>query len=276
MNGIFEKNNIKLYGYIPFENIKNNLIDCKNKTLIPENSSSVIVMLFPYFSHKIKRGNLSKYACVKDYHKVLKEISQNLIKDLSEKYPQEDFVFFCDNSPVKEIEVAISCGLGVKGKNGLLINENFGSYCFIGTIITTLKLDDFKIHKEKICLSCGLCHKNCPGKAISDGKINIDKCLSHINQKKGDLSPSEEKLILESGYIWGCDICQDICPMNKNIFETYIPEFKEDIMENLFLEDILNLSNKAFCEKYMDRAFTFRGVSVLKRNLNITNKSDTY
>ncbi|MBR4949385.1 MAG: epoxyqueuosine reductase [Clostridia bacterium] len=269
MNGIFEKNNIKLFGFLPFESVKNNLINCKNKSLIPEKAKTVIVMLFPYFSYNLKKGNLSKYASVKDYHQVLKELSQNLLKDLGEKYPDEEFIFFSDNSPINEIEAAVSCGLGVKGKNGLLINEKYGSYLFIGEIITTLELENYTISEEKSCLCCGLCQKVCPENAISEGKVNIDKCLSHINQKKGDLTSFEKELILKTNYIWGCDICQDICPMNKNILETFIPDFKKDIKENLFYEDIINLSNKTFCEKYKDRAFTFRGVSVLKRNLNI-------
>lgn len=274
MNRFFEKYNITDYGIIPFEIIKNDLIDCNNKKLIPKNAKSVIIMLFPYYSKKLKKGNLSKYASLKDYHKVINEISCKLLSDLKKAFPKEEFISFCDNSPIKEIKAAALGGLGVIGKNGLLINEKYGSYCFLSAIVTTLKISDYKTFEIKNCIGCNLCEKSCPGKAISNKKINTENCLSNINQKKGELSSFEKNLILKTGYIWGCDICQDVCPMNKNISETPIMDFKEDIKENLYLEDIESLSNKKFKEKFYDRAFTFKGVNVLKRNLKFFGNKD--
>lgn len=274
MNHIFEKYNICDYGIIPFEKIKYDLIDCNNKKFIPKEVKSVIISVFPYYSKNLKRGNLSKYASIKDYHKVIADINNSLISDLKESFPSEEFISFCDNSPIKEVKAAILCGLGVMGKNQLFISKKYGSYCFLSAIVTTLEMKSYKIYDKKNCIGCNLCEKACPGNALVGGKINIKKCLSDINQRKGELSDFEKDIILKTGYVWGCDICQDVCPMNKNILETPIKEFKENINENLFLKDIENLSNRQFKEKYYDRAFTFKGVNILKRNLMLFENKD--
>lgn len=274
MNQIFKKFNINDYGILPFEKIKNNLIDCNNKKFIPKDTKSVIISVFPYYSKSLKRGNLSKYASVKDYHKVITEINDSLISAFKEVFPKEEFVPFCDNSPIKEVNAAVLCGLGVIGKNQLFISKKYGSYCFLSAIVTTLEIENYKTYDIKNCIGCNLCEKACPGNALANGKIDIKRCLSDINQRKGELSDFEKDIILKTGYVWGCDICQDVCPMNKNILETHIKEFKEDINENLFLKDIENLSNKQFKEKYNDRAFTFKGVNILKRNLMLFENKD--
>lgn len=230
-------------------------IDCFGTT--SHNGKSIAVFLFPYY-FEYNKGNISRYAVGMDYHKVCKKY----LTEIAENSGLSDYEIFADVSPYNERELAKNAGLGIIGENGLLINEKYGSYVFIGLIVlNSIKLEDDKlINKE--CLKCYKCKKLCPAK-------ESDKCLSDISQKRGELSEEEKALIIKNGMIWGCDVCSEVCPMNDNITETPIPEFKENIIASLKLSDIDNLSNKEFLQKFYDRAFTWRGKNVLLRNCRL-------
>ena len=237
------------------------LINCRNKSRIPENARSVIVYLFPYYLGEdyYKNCNISKYAVPRDYHLVAGDILTKITDELKAMYSQNTFVGFCDNSPVKEVDAAVLCGLGVKGKNSLLINEKYGSFCFIGEIVTDLEMD-YSLPEDRTCLGCGLCENACPNGAISNYKVNVEKCLSDITQRKGQLTDEQQQLIKASGCIWGCDICQNACPMNKNAEVTPIKEFIE--YAKICYESDDDIS---------DRAFNWRGKAVIDRNLQISS-----
>ena len=225
---------------------------------------SVIVCLFPYYVD-FKKGNISRYSAVLDYHKITRIYLEKLARNAG----LSEFEIYADVSPYNERKLAFNAGLGVLGKNGLLINEKYGSYIFIGIImLNSLKLESDK-PVDKNCLECNKCIKACPGKALQDDGFNIQKCLSEISQKKGELTEHEKELIIKTGMVWGCDMCLEVCPMNKGISQTPIPEFKENIITSLYLKDIENLSNKEFLQKYSDRAFTWRGKKVLLRNCGV-------
>ena len=236
------------------------LINCRAKSRIPENPKSVIAYLFPYYlgEDAYNNSNISKYAVPADYHIIAGAYLNKIAEALKEQFPHSKFEWFCDNSPVREVEAAVLCGLGVKGRNGLLINEKYGSFCFIGEIITDLEIPCSN-PEDRTCLSCGLCEKKCPANALSGYEVDISKCLSNITQKKGELATEEQELIQKTGCIWGCDICQNVCPMNKNIEITPIEEF----------------INTACCQYNIgdnieDRAFNWRGEAVVKRNFEIS------
>lgn len=238
------------------------LFSCRAKARIPHNPKSVIVYLFPYLLEEsfYENKNISKYAVPKDYHLIVGRYLEEITEKLREKYPHNQFEWFCDNSPVNEVKAAVLCGLGVKGKNGLLINETYGSFCFIGEIITDLETE-YKSVEERCCMECDLCSRKCPGNAIATDGININKCLSHITQMKGELSSDDIALIKTSGCIWGCDICQDVCPMNKNAAITPIEEFRKTAV-SVFVEN----------SSIEDRAYAWRGRKVIERNLSYFNK----
>ena len=131
---------------------------------------------------------------------------------------------------------------------------------------------------EKSCLKCNKCVKYCPGNAIL-GNFEIDprKCLSYITQKKEELSESEIQLLKENGKVFGCDICQDVCPHNKDIQTTKICEFNNELITKINQEEIDEISNKEFKRRYKNRAFSWRGRKIIKRNLDIIsdkNKMD--
>lgn len=228
------------------------------------NYTSAIVALFPYYVGE-KDGNLSKYTYGKDYHIVAKEY----LEKIAEHFGLENYEIYADIGPSVDRELAINAGLCFKGKNTMAINEKYGSYFFIGYIVCGDVLE-FDLPCKDMCMYCGKCISACPGGAIrNDFTIDTDKCASHISQKKGELSRDEIALIKKTGLCFGCDICQDICPHNESAEITQINEFKENTLSTLAISDIENLSNKEFKEKYGDRAFSWRGKSVILRNLKI-------
>ncbi len=252
------------FGFCPFDKIKESLIDCRAKSRIPENAQSVIVALFPYNlgEDKYNGSDISKYAVVPDYHDTIGQILTDTCKRLGEVNPQEKYIAFTDNSPIPEVKAAMLAGLGVRGLNGLFINPIFGSWVFIGEIVTTEKFDYPSLtDNEQSCIKCEKCLNACPTKAISGKGIDAELCLSFITQKKGELTPHQEALIRDSGCAWGCDICQNVCPMNKGV-KTDPPEIFKNGAEIKARTD----------SDISDRAYAWRGEKVIKRNLKILKK----
>lgn len=225
---------------------------------------NAVVMLFPYYSGKDEKGNISVYTYSKDYHIVVKEYLSKVAEYIKSQgdYKAE---FYVDVSPYNDVELGYKAGLGVIGKNRLLINDKYGSLCFIGYVITDMPVEYSK-PLENGCLNCNKCVNACPTGALKDG--DFTKCLSEITQKKGELSEEEQKIIKDNETAFGCDICQLVCPMN-NFDVTSIAEFKTDLITHIKKSDFENLSNKEFKEKYGSRAFSWRGKNVLIRNLEI-------
>lgn len=247
-------------GVCSFSKLQNNLISCRALERIPEKAKSVIVVLFPYYlgDKYYEKLNISKYAVPEDYHVICGEYLKKITLSLEESYPDNNFQYFCDNSPVNEVMAGCLAGLGVRGENSLLINEKYGSFCFVGEIVTDLEIpcEDREI---EYCKKCGLCKKRCINQAITTNGVEKEKCLSEITQKKGNLTESEEELIKKSGCIWGCDICQDVCPMNKNIEVSPIKEFYETAKSTYNSDVDYNKS----------RAYSWRKKDVINRNLKI-------
>lgn len=247
-------------GVCSFSKLQNNLISCRALERIPENAKSVIVVLFPYYlgDEYYKNLNVSKYAVSEDYHVICGKYLNEIAISLKESYPDNDFQCFCDNSPVNEVMAGCLSGVGVRGENSLLINEKYGSFCFVGEIVTDLEIpcEDREI---KSCKKCGLCKKKCINQAITTDGVEKEKCLSEITQKKGELTESEAELIKKSGCIWGCDICQNVCPMNSCIEVSPIKEFYETAKSTYNSDKDYNKS----------RAYSWRKKEVINRNLKI-------
>ena len=236
-------------------------------TLNAENKT-VLVFLFPYYCGSPK-GNISLYARSPDYHLIVKKYLEKIVMYIKSFKPNISCEIYCDNNSLGERELAYTAGLGFYGSNRMLINPTYGSYFFIGCVICdglTLKAD---MPLDKKCLGCGMCVKSCPGGALLENGFDITKCASELSQKKGELTEDEKQIVLKSGFLWGCDICQNVCPHNKNVKATPIADFKENLIFSLPEDDIFNLSGRAFLKKYTGRAFTWRGKNVLLRNIKI-------
>lgn len=255
---VLKKLGIPLFGVCSFEKLEQDLISCRAKSRLPQHAKSVICMLFPY-RVEIKKRNLSRYAVIRDYHDVVMGYLKKACSSLQKEYPNSQFVPFCDNSPIPEKKAAILSGLGVIGDNQLLINQEYGSYVFIGEIVTDLLIqaDDAE---AKGCLHCGACGKSCPTGALLEDGFQKENCLSFLTQKKKELTYQEEQWIKKGGSIWGCDICQDCCPFNQTAKTTKIKEFLEGLHPIIKIGDYDRLQN---------RAFAWRPKTVIERNLRI-------
>jgi epoxyqueuosine reductase len=222
-----------------------------------------MVTLFPYLQDD-SHGNLSRYARVPDYHITAGNVLRRAASAMQRLFPNYIFLPFIDNSPVPEVQAASLAGLGCIGDNGLLIHPVYGSWVFIGSIITNLAVP-ISEHEVTHCLHCGLCSASCPGHCLETNQR--ETCLSHITQKKGALTAEEQQLILNNGMIWGCDRCQEVCPLNTVARIDPHPCFQSFYIPSL---------DKTVIEDLSDKAYGWRGPAVLKRNLSlIDDKRDT-
>ena len=131
------------------------LLECRAKQRLPENAQSVLVCLFPYYTGEHPERNISRYAMVTDYHLIAGEYLQRFCEALRQQFPNNRFEPFTDNSPVPEVRSALLAGLGRKGKNGLLLHPDYGSYVFIGEVVTDLALEPDVPLSPSDCLNCG-------------------------------------------------------------------------------------------------------------------------
>ena len=229
-------------------------------------AKSVIVCAFHYANPLPEKRNLSRYVWFADYHIVVQNYLQRLLDTLQKADPQVKGSIFTDSSPLCDKALAYNAGLGYFGKNSLLIHPRFGSLFFIGGIVTNLSIEPDTPLQDS-CGNCTACKNACPAHICGNGQIDGYKCISYLHQKKGDLSDEEMALVRKSGSVWGCDLCQNVCPKNVPQSATTIPEFA---MQDAFLSP--ELTKEDFETQYKDRAFHWRGYATLKRNLDILYK----
>ena len=240
-----------------FSAIKAQKLSVINERIMPENAKSAVMFLIPYYTGKHEDRNVSLYSVSLDYHLYVKELSARFSGD-GEHY----FSFFADTSPINERRAAIDACLGFVGQNGLIISEKYGSFVFIGTLLTDAVFDDEEYVEEtqkKTCMECGLCKKNC---AFLCGER--DYCLSELSQRK-NVTDEELKIIRSQKLSWGCDTCQEVCPHNRDVAVTPIEFFHRDLLPKIDAELIENMSKDEFSK----RAYAWRGKKTILRNLGI-------
>lgn len=229
---------------------------------------TVLVAAFPYYAGE-PPGNLSLYARGEDYHRVVTRRLNTVCDALRRKYPGESFAPAADNSPLPEREAAWLAGIGLRGKNGLLILPPYGTYVFLGTILTGAALDVPERPAAPDCPGCGACRAACPAGALGEGGPDVSRCLSELTQKKGALTEEETARLRVHPLIWGCDFCQRACPYNAAPARSPLPEFSTSLVDALENSDLEGLTNRTFRDKYGGRAFAWRGPGPLRRNLGL-------
>lgn len=270
---ILEKHKIFHFAAVP-----SSVCSAANRRLydgIPE-GCSVIFALFPYYTMPDPYP-LSRFAAVRDYHSFAENVFCEVCGYICEKYPDAYARGFSDHSPFCERDGAAAAGLGIVGEHGLLINREHSSFVFIGEVVTSLDLMQLTAEgidcgdgEISFCEKCGACAAACPGGCA--GEARRDTCASAINQKKGELSDSEIAVMQKSGYIWGCDVCQNVCPhtvkaVHDGTIQTPIEFFKHNTLSG-DVGEILDLTD----EEYKSYPFSWRKREIMIRNIKILEK----
>ena len=252
IKNIFEREKIEYFSIVPVE--KAEII---NSYLMPDWAKNVIVFLIPYRTDRKEKEPLAHFARIRDYHCFSKELFRRLSEDFKQLFGEANFKGYADHSPINERKLAFECGLGDVGKNGLIINEKYGSYVFIGEIYTDIDLKSYILPAQKLCTDCRECISSCPKQ---------DVCISEISQKKK--KTEEDFLVLQkNNVVWGCDRCQESCPLNKNASLSPLEYFYQKKIASF--KDIIFMDEKTF----KNYSFSYRKRSVIEENVeNILKK----
>ncbi|WP_018132687.1 tRNA epoxyqueuosine(34) reductase QueG [Effusibacillus pohliae] len=213
------------------------------------------------------RGALSKYAWGQDYHHVLREKLDALAVEIENQVGRKiAYHSSVDTGPLVDRSVAQRAGIGWFGKNCSIITEKYGSWVFLGQLVTDVAIEPSPPGPTSLCGDCDLCIRACPTGALVDPfTTDSSKCLSFITQMKGFVP--EEFRTKFGTRIWGCDTCQAVCPSNKGAeagtYEGFLPDRELSYPDLLRL---LEMSNREFKRIFGQTAAAWRGLTVVKRN----------
>lgn len=215
---------------------------------------------------KGKRGQFARASWGLDYHTILRDKLAQLIAVIKERTDETvDFKPMVDTGELIDVAVAQRAGLGFIGRNGLLITPEFGSYVYLGEIITNIPFEPDEPLAQQ-CGTCTRCLDFCPTSALlGDGRMNAQRCLSYQTQTKGMMPEAYRKKIRT--VIYGCDICQQVCPFNRGKDFHFHPDMEPRYNEVMpELQPLLTISNKEFKERFGHLAGSWRGKKPLQRN----------
>lgn len=241
----------------------------------PENllpgAKTVFSAALPYTFPETRKGKakFSRYALVTDYHRVLRNKLEELLDFICETYPGPVTGKICvDSVPVFEKSWAEKAGLGRTGKNTILIVPKVGSYVFLGEIILDIELPPSISTLPDPCHECDACIRSCPtGALMEKGKLDARKCISYLTvELKREFTPEESAMTRE--WLFGCDICQEICPHNAQ--QSSAPTCLEFIPRKELLgitpDQILSLTRSQFKTLFGNTPIYRTGLKRLKRN----------
>lgn len=235
---------------------------------VMKNATTLIMIGVPYdriqFNTNRLYGKIASTGYNSDYHKIVHSKLKLLLTIINKNFHKSDSVAFVDTGPLLEGFFAVKGGLGFLGENGLIINERYGSFFNIGYIITEAKLPSYREDRTNDrCFQCLKCIEACPTKSINIFGNISSQCISFLTQTKKSLTDIEVKHI--DNNLYGCDICQNICPHNKHI---KIKNIENSNINNI--ENILKLSNRTYKENYLGTGLYWRGKKNLQRNAKIS------
>lgn len=250
----------------------------KNPELLGKGLRSAVMVAFQYLPHPkgpsaLTENRIARYAQGDDYHFWLKEKLEILKQSLQELFPEETFVTFTDSGPVLERDLAVKAGLGWVGKNTCVIHPKEGSFFLIGEVLTSIEPSKSADLVHDFCGTCNKCMEVCPTKAIEEPrKLNATKCISYLTIESRT-APAKELRHGIGDWLFGCDLCQSICPWNNKVFQTgtdnqRVRSLSQSERSSVVAElrEILVSSNNALERKLGDSPMTRAGGSGLKRN----------
>jgi epoxyqueuosine reductase len=199
-------------------------------TLLVPDAKAVVSLIISYYPYRLQDEavpQIAKYAYGTDYHFVLKEKMQLLWDYFKEQVPELDGRMFVDSAPVSDKLWAVKAGLGWLGKNSCLINKEIGSFVFICELIVNIDLLPDEPYLSNYCGSCTKCIDACPTQAIvQPGVIDSNRCISYHTIENKQETINEKFKDKFGSRIFGCDVCQDVCPWNKKPLLTRENSFK--------------------------------------------------
>lgn len=240
-------------------------------------AKSVISLAYNYYTKQTQTSGsfkVSKYAYGKDYHKVMKRKMKQLANEIRDNLPAFNFRCFVDSAPILEREWARRSGLGWMGKNTMIINPKIGSFFFLGEIVCDVELVSDPPIKD-YCGTCTSCLDACPTGALEEPyKMDGSKCISYATiELKDEVIPNNFEGKMDD-WIFGCDICQDVCPWNRFSVEHNEPAFNPspDLVA-MTKEQWQNLSSNQFNELFEGSAVKRTKFEGLQRNISFVTPS---
>lgn len=240
--------------------------------LVP-GAHSVITLLMNYFPGREQQPDaprVAKYAFGQDYHEVIRSRLKDLLRKIREEIGEVEGRGFVDSAPVLERSWAVRSGLGWIGKNGNLLNKQAGSFFFIATLILDLELEYDVAFAGDYCGTCRKCIDACPTEAITPDKVvDGSKCISYFTiELKEQLIPENMKGRFDD-WLFGCDVCQDVCPWNRFARPTELQAFTPiPAILNFRTEDWEELTEEGFKEIFRHSALKRAHWSGIRRNLH--------
>lgn len=245
---------------------------------ILENAKSVISLGLNYYTDhehtgEKNKGKVSRYAWGKDYHLVIWEILDKLESELKSIDPDFECKAYVDTGPVMDKAWAVKAGIGWMGKHSNVITRDYGSWFFIANVITNFEFN-YSNAIPDFCGNCTACIDACPTDAIVEHYVvNSNKCISYLTiENKGDI-PLEYKGKIDA-WLFGCDICQDVCPWNIKFSElTRVEEFNpQQENKELDLEKISEMDEQEFQKRFKNSPISRAKLKGMKRNAEFLSR----
>ncbi|WP_073154105.1 tRNA epoxyqueuosine(34) reductase QueG [Seinonella peptonophila] len=211
------------------------------------------------------RGIFARASWGKDYHHVLRQKLDELANRIKERIPTAELMSMVDTGALSDRAVAQRAGIGWSGKNTSIITHKFGSWVYLGEMLTNLSIPpDQPI--EDGCGDCNRCIEACPtGALVGPGQLNAKACIAFLTQTKESIPTAWRKKI--GNRLYGCDTCQTVCPKNRKLSFTHQKDFAPDPERvKPLLKPLLKMSNREFRQQYCEMAGSWRGKKPIQRN----------
>lgn len=212
-----------------------------------------------------RRGAFARVSWGQDYHMILRHIMQKLGEFLVEAIPEAKYKSMVDTGELSDRAVAERAGIGWAGKSTNLITKEFGSYVYLGELLTNLPFPPDKPATD-LCGDCTICIDHCPtGALVQGGQLNSQKCIAYLTQTKQELPEEYKKAI--GNRLYGCDTCQQVCPYNHDVDSHFHEEMEpEPELSRPLLAPLLSMSNREFKETFGALSGSWRGKKPIQRN----------